>query len=456
LVQSADAAAAPTSIPTITSPAFGAVIDTPSVTVKAESSAPFVQFDYSLGIGGGSSTVAVAGGEASLDIEVVGAGSLWVMATDCASAGTCSDSSTAGSWVVDLPDPVIVAPTAKQVVGSEVLVQVTAPGGSIAVKLDGRRKATDLAPPYEVTLSLAAKQDGTHDILVIQCNDDGSGCEGDSDYVKFVKDTVGPTWSAPKASRATVYPKDDQYLDVVTLSSRVSESVYGATVEVRKVDGPVVRTLNLGDRRSGVISRNWDGRNDGGVIVPEGRYEVRFIGADVNEVEASSEPGFVRVSNKELVRKTFTKQVTAVGSGIADISGDCSRVGRTSRWNGALGWRSNYQRTCSGSDAVAASVHGVRLDKLDRAVRYVSLQIDAYGGTAPQTRSQATMFYIKPNGDLAGRQALERSVRWHKGDKVALEPFVRRTKVRWGVATRNSNWYDIKGFRISYTVMVLQ
>jgi FlgD Ig-like domain len=449
-------AAGPTSTPTIVSPAFGAVITTPSVEVTVQSSAASVRFDYGMSIGGGTATVPVVGGEASLVIDVIGRGPyLSFAATDCG-AGGCSDSSTGTSWTVDLPDPVIVSPTRKQIVGSEVEVSVTAPGGSVAFTLDGRKKATDQTAPYEVTIPLAAKPDGEHDLLVTQCAEDGVTCEGAYDFVTFIKDTVGPKWSTAVASRSTFYPVDDQYLDVVTLSSRAFESVYAATVEIRRADGSVVRTLQLGDRRSGTIDRVWDGRNQSGNVVADGQYEFRFIAEDIHGVQGVSEPGFVRVSGQEVVRKTFTKRVSAARSALADISGDCSRVGRTGRWTGALGWRSNDSGDCSGTDSIAASVHGARLDKLDRAVRYVSLQIAAYGGAAPRTRSQATLFYVKPSGDLAAQESLNEKVRWHSGDKTDLEAFIRRTKVRWVVATRNGNSYDIKDFRVSYTVLVLQ
>lgn len=453
----ADAAAAPTTMPTITSPEVGITVTTPSVTFEVTSSAAFVEFNHSMTGGGGTTTVPVSGGKASVTADLIGFGGwLYLNARDCSSVGVCSDDYSSQSWSVDQVDPQIVSPTRNQVFGDLLVVEATAPAGAVEFRLDGPRKAVDLEAPYKAAIDISGKKDGTYRAWIRQCTDDGSVCEGDYDSVQFIKDTVGPTWSDPKASRPTVYPKDDQYLDVVTLSSRVSESVYGTIVEVRRVDGPVVRTLTIGDRRSGVISRNWDGRNDAGTIVADGRYEFRFIGDDIHAVQGSSEPGFVRVSDQELVRRTFTKQVTAAGSGIADISGDCSRVGRTSRWKGALGWRSNYSRTCSGSDAVAASVHGARLDNIDQAIRLVALRVSAYGGQAPRTRSQATMFYVKPNGDLAAQHALDGRVRWHAGDRTALEPFVNRTRVRWVVATRNGNWYDIKGFKVSYTVMVLR
>ena len=170
------------------------------------------------------------------------------------------------------------------------------------------------------------------------------------------------------------------------LSARVAEKSLETKVEIRKAGGPLVRTLNLGREDAGRLSVTWNGRKSNGDVVPKGKYQYRFVGTDVNGVVGKSGDKVVYVSDKKLVKKTVTKTVGALASGLGDSSGGCSRVvtmrsldGYGRQWNGGLQWQSNFRRNCSGAKSLALSGHVIGTDN---AIRYGTFQVSAYGGAA--------------------------------------------------------------------------
>jgi hypothetical protein len=102
---------------------------------------------------------------------------------------------------------------------------------------------------------------------------------------------------------------------------------------------------------------------------------------------------------------------------------------------------------------VALSAHVTGTEK---AIRYGSLQISAYGGAALSRGGPAKLIYIKGNETVGARQTLGTGLGWHKGDRVSLKSYLIGSKLLWFVGTANGNWYDIKEFKISYTITVLR
>ncbi|MGE0787560.1 MAG: flagellar hook assembly protein FlgD [Sandaracinaceae bacterium] len=76
-----------------------------------------------------------------------------------------------------------------------------------------------------------------------------------------------------------------------TLSGRAQE----VTATIRDADGRVVRTMQLDGLTSGAHAFTWDGRNDEGVRVPEGRYHVDLSATDANGAPIAVDP---RVSGR--------------------------------------------------------------------------------------------------------------------------------------------------------------
>jgi hypothetical protein len=461
---SAALAAAPTSAPTITAPADATTVGSPGLPVSATSSAAQVRFvlDGREGNPDYDKTVSVSGGSASTQFSVLGlSGSTQVDAYDCDDVGSCNtvDKGTV-TVTVDLNDPTIVSPGDGDVVHSSVTVRVDAPGPTIQFFVNGTPVGKDTAAPLERKISLSAYSDGSLTIKVRQCSTDGTVCGGEEDSITVIKDTKGPRWSDLSTSNRTVFPVKDRYKDSTLLSARVGERSLETKVEIRKAGGPVVRTIKLGRVDPGKVRATWNGRKNNGNIVSKGKYLFRFVGTDVHGVVGKSGDKAVYVSDKKLVKKTVNKTVSALSSGLGDYSGDCSRVvvmrsldGYARSWRNGLQWQSNAKRNCSGSASVALSAH---VAKTEKAIRYGTFQISAYGGAALRNGGPAKILYIKSNETLGARQGLGTGLGWHKGDREALSKYLFGTRLVWYVGTANGNWYDIKEFKITYTVTVLR
>jgi FlgD Ig-like domain/Bacterial Ig domain len=459
-------AVVPSTVPEITAPTDAATVTDTSLTVTATSTAPQVRFvfDDRAGDPDFDKTVAVAGGVATTTFATTGSsGTVTVIAFDCDETAVCNTADSDGvSVTVDLSALVITAPSDNDVVQSSVTVQVQAPGAAVRFFVDGDPRGLDAEAPFRKEISLGALGDGSHTISVSQCSSSGDYCDGAEDSVVVLKDTKGPQWSDLNTSNKTVFPVNDNYKDSTVLSARVGETSSSTKVEIRKAGGPLVRTISLGRVDAGKVRATWNGRKSNGDLAAKGKYLFRFVGTDRNGVVGRSGDKVVYVSDKKLVKKTVTKTVSALSSGLGDSSGDCSRVvamralnGYGRQWKGGLQWQSNYSRNCSGGASVALSAHVVGTDN---AIRYGTFQVSAYGGAALTRGGAAKILYVKKNQTWGARQGLSTSLGWHAGDRVKMDPYLigKGGKLVWAVATLNGNWYDIKEFKISYTVTVLR
>jgi hypothetical protein len=335
-------------------------------------------------------------------------------------------------------------------------------GGALRFFVDGSPagKVVGSTSKLAKQISLVGRADGDHVLSVQQCNADGSICAGGTDQVSVIKDTRGPRWSDLSTSNRTVFPVKDRYQDTTVLSARVGERSRETRIEIRRAGGPIVRTLTLGRVDAGKVRATWNGRKSNGDIVPDGKYTFRFVGTDTHGIVGKSEDRAVYVSDKRLVKKTVNKTVSALKSGLKDYSGECSDVvairllqGYGRDWPAGLQWRSNVQRSCSGDAGVALSAHVARAE---RAIRYGSVRISAYGGASLSRGGPAKIIYIQRNETLGARQTLGTGLGWHNGDRVKLKSYLIGSRLLWFVGTANGNWYDIKEFKISYTVWVLR
>lgn len=454
-------AGAPSTIPVITAPADGSTITNELMTVTATSSATFVTFIVDNRMGDFNQVVPVTSGEASAQFSLLGLrGPTPVTAYDCAGPVSCNVDSASITVDIDLTNPVITSPDAGYVVKKSILVNATAPGGTLKFYLNGQLQGQDNSAPYSFLISLDGRRDGEYIASARQCNQAGDVCQGEVDKVTVIKDTQGPKFSDLSTSQRTVFPAKDNYKDTTKLSARVGEKSLDTKIEIRKAGGPLVRILKLGRVDRGRIAATWNGRKTNGDIVPKGKYLFRFVGTDVNGVVGKSNDKAVYVSDKKLVKKTVNKTVSALSSGVKDYSGGCSDVvgiryikGYGRDWPGGLQWRSNVRRNCTGDASVALSAHVTRAEK---AIRYGTLRISAYGGASLSRGGSAKLLYVKANGNVGARQTLGTGLGWHSGDRVDLKSYLIGSKLLWFVGTANGNWYDIKEFKVTYTVWVLR
>jgi flagellar hook assembly protein FlgD len=451
-------AGAPVS-PTISDPTdFTVVTDSPvSVTATTAVAAQAIRFE----LGSGpidSDQVATDGGVATGALEVYGVkGLVTITAIDC--NPTCATPGDTVQIDVDLPKPTISWPKSNQYVHDAVDVRAAAPGGSLQYSLDGVPLGNPVTSPFDRKVSLRDASEGQHTITVQQCNTAGDHCAGATKSVTIIKDTHAPRWSIVSASNKTVFPVRDHYKDSTHLSARVSEKLTKAVVEIRALGGRVVRTLNLGREDAGWVGANWNGRTAGGAIVPKGRYTFRFIGTDRSGLIGKSDAKRLVVSDKQLVGKTVTKTVSALGSGYANISGGCSGVYSLDYRGSKYGWRTGlgyYSRTkCDGSrsEDLALALHRTAAPK---AVRYGSLRIDTYGGGAFRHAGPGIIAYVTSDGDVEAGGPVAKSLGWHAGPSVNANKYLKKGRVNWAFGANRGNWYDVKEFRLTFRIQVLR
>jgi flagellar basal-body rod modification protein FlgD len=60
------------------------------------------------------------------------------------------------------------------------------------------------------------------------------------------------------------------------------EAVSSIYMNIYDSEGAIVRTVELGSKEAGTYQYEWDGRNEGGDLVPDGTYGVGILGKDVN------------------------------------------------------------------------------------------------------------------------------------------------------------------------------
>ena len=419
--------------------------------VSADSTAAFVRFVVAGQI---ERTTAVSGGSAVTEIPVSGLdGNTSIEAYDCATLVSCGVGAASITVDVELAPPTITAPSRNDVVGNLVTIKVKATYGAIRFFVDGAPAGKDLDSPYAKQISLKDRKDGEHILKVQQCNTGGSICEGETDTVKVIKDTKAPRWTEVGASNKTIFPVNDNYKDSTRLSARLSENVVKGSIEIRKAGGPIVRTLNLGRESSGKVSAFWNGRKANGNIVPSGRYTFRFIGEDKAGLIGRSDAKNLQISDKRLVRERVTRTLSAWGSKFDQFAGSCSSITRVG--SDTVGLRSNSKRSnCTARSSTVITAHKLHIG---RAFRLGDVRISALGGRTPSRPGVAGLTYYKKPGDATTRAwRLGSAWGWHSGGSLDLDDLLIRGKLYWAVYTLNGYWYDVRQFRVSYTVTRLR
>lgn len=69
---------------------------------------------------------------------------------------------------------------------------------------------------------------------------------------------------------------------VSTLYYGSGESLAEVKVNIYDKDGAIVRTEYLGSKQAGSYEYVWDGKNDAGQLLPDGKYSIGILGEDTN------------------------------------------------------------------------------------------------------------------------------------------------------------------------------
>lgn len=273
-----------------------------------------------------------------------------------------------------------------------------------------------------------------------------------------VVDLVRPSITSTSASPATVYPYVDHYKDTTTVSFRLSEPVSRVQMRIYNRSGSLVRTVATGARATaGATKVTWNGRNNAGAGVPAGSYRYRLETVDVAGNERITPSYSIAVSSKKLVARNGSKVVTAYGSVHDLFIGDCSSLyhpGRAS-WADSIGYYSDWDCASTyDSDDLAAASHQYTLPA---AVRYGTVRVAAYGGSATSYPDGAAVLYYDRFGQVSSTgKALGAADATYTGPTVAASSYlIGGRTMRWLAGTVDMDWYDIRSFTVSWTYYVL-
>jgi hypothetical protein len=277
----------------------------------------------------------------------------------------------------------------------------------------------------------------------------------------FIVDTT-----APVAELSTHWPafypslKDD-YLNYEQFDFKTDEPVRGS-VEVRNAASQVVSTLTEpGFFRTKVF--RWGGRENHGLLLPEGRYTARIDLTDrAGNVETVRAQPF-QLSWDEKHRATWRHTFPAASTVLDRFVGSCSTLAKPSShgWAGSLGYYS-ATRCSKPKQSVVSTINGVYLPtSLDG--RYSNFEISLFGGAA---RGQGRAYLVMGTLRRSDNAFLQRTVMTgeltsHSGSYfLRPDPILRTDKhgrpyVYWEVGLTQGSRYDVKSFtvEIEYTAL---
>ena len=103
----------------------------------------------------------------------------------------------------------------------------------------------------------------------------------------------------------------DRFFGAVELD----QSVANLKFEVLSPGGDVVKTIGLGDHPPGVANFAWDGRNDKGEMMPEGRYKFRAVANVGGKTESLDTHSIALVESVTLGRSGEQMKLNIAGLG---------------------------------------------------------------------------------------------------------------------------------------------
>jgi flagellar hook assembly protein FlgD len=244
--------------------------------------------------------------------------------------------------------------------------------------------------------------DGVYTIVVTTTRVSGSvTLHGKATATVRVDDTP-PALSGVTGNGATFYPIADGYQD--TFRPRVAVNEGGLLwLQVFNGAGVKVRSIGAGHASPGTFERVWNGRNDAGALVAQGRYRYRFVADDRAGNRRISANAYVSVSRKRLVNTSVTLSqhgdAGAINSSAwycADYSYPLSEFVRgvwllnvcDEYYDGFQSIWANYSFTVPG------------------AIRYNSIRVQSYGNTIYAPEIIGSLIYNFSHAEWNGVGAL--------------------------------------------------
>lgn len=298
--------------------------------------------------------------------------------------------------------------------------------------------------------------------LVVRLSDDVAGFG-----VLTQTTSVSVVWDDRVQARFKVgaeefYPVRDRYLDWLSLSLYLNEGLSAGRVEVVDGAGDVVRTLESGLTGSrGSWSGTWNGRDDAGLLVPEGTYSVQAVLTDLHRNEDTFARAVV-VHHEELVREVWKQTFRASDTVVDTAVGRCSdyRTPSSRRDRGSFQLASQTRcRTASQSHAVAPS--GIYLPPSMKN-HYRKIAVTMRGGPSTGARgAYVVLAFLQENGKLQGRRVLRGSYGKHtisvaKNGQVVRKEKSGRRYLFWQAGLSEGSRWDVESYTVRAVIKVLR
>ena len=228
----------------------------------------------------------------------------------------------------------------------------------------------------------------------------------------------------------TALQKDRAFSPAIEARTTVdySTSLSGdVAVTIRDASNTLVRSFNSSGTTG---SFSWDGKNDSGVLQPDGTYTYEIAATAASQPPASIAKGLAIVDSTRTLTLSNPAVSFAFFSPNADAVQDTAAVTATTNYDGAM-WTvrvldasSNLLRSANGTGSAVSYVwHGKNDSGAVQSDGVYTLQVDVQEGTATQQKSAATTLdNTPPSVAIATPVASDVISNIHRGGATLLIP----------------------------------
>jgi hypothetical protein len=135
------------------------------------------------------------------------------------------------------------------------------------------------APGWNNIITFNALSDGVYDNCTIQISDLYGRASNILNIPGFTVDTVAPSIVIYTLDHSIISPNGNGINDEANFDLRFSEEV-GADFNILDASGVKVRDIYDSPAVTNPQSKKWDGKNNSGVVVPDGIYTIQIIITD--------------------------------------------------------------------------------------------------------------------------------------------------------------------------------
>lgn len=222
-----------------------------------------------------------------------------IEARNCSSTDVCPSTPGPSVDVTFADSPAqIDTPADGDTVSGEITITTSGSPGPVAIYEGTTRLALE-SSPFGTRVNLTG-HDGTHHLEAVLCDTAGTRCDGARSAVTTIVSASADVTAGP-VTQPVFTPNGDGVRDTTSMDYTTAGTQHVTVSVVRAADQAPVRTFPGQDLPAGTRTVTWDGRDDAGLAVDDGRYTIR-----VDTVDAGGRAGLVTGSTViDVTRPTF-------------------------------------------------------------------------------------------------------------------------------------------------------